>query len=172
VTDLVTEEARTREDLANQPAENAKLSDRARLSASRSLSAALTPPRPGDTHNRLARQYMTAMQRSVGNRASTVRVQRLSTGHTPSTSTDSAPGGPVRQYYIRDHGRPAGVDSSFDEDPEPDFNILPWIQEGKLAWIAPNDPTFHLRWVPDRCSFLMVQGEHQHQRVQGGEIWS
>jgi len=52
-----------------------------------------------------------------------------------------------------------------------DFNLRPWIQDGKLLWIAPGDENFRLRSGLEQCPYLDLAGERRMQRVCQGEVW-
>jgi len=75
------------------------------------------------------------------------------------------------EFWLRHRGHPTTMDAAYDNDPAPDFDILPWIRSEKLAWVAPKDPFMKLRWVPDRCPYLVPQGNYEHQRAQVGKVW-
>ncbi len=51
-----------------------------------------------------------------------------------------------------------------------DFNLLPWIENGKLLWIAPGDDSLTLL-CQTYCPYLSVDGNRFCQVVQEGEVW-
>lgn len=51
-----------------------------------------------------------------------------------------------------------------------DFDIKPWIEKGKLLWIAPGDETLSLRSDKD-CPYLAIHGNRFWQVVQDGRVW-
>jgi hypothetical protein len=52
-----------------------------------------------------------------------------------------------------------------------DFDLRPWIEKGKLLWIAPGDESLTLRAGVQDCPYLNLQGERRMQRVYDGEVW-
>jgi hypothetical protein len=52
-----------------------------------------------------------------------------------------------------------------------DFQLSPWIESGKLLWIAPGDEDLTLRGGAAGCPYLGLRGEARMQRVQDGEVW-
>lgn len=52
------------------------------------------------------------------------------------------------------------------------FDLRPWIESGKLQWIAPGDTELNLRTGTDGCPFLDMEGEHLLQVIQEGEVWT
>ncbi len=60
-----------------------------------------------------------------------------------------------------------------DADPDDfDFDLAPWIQSGKLLWIAPEDAHKTLRSDLEKCPYLNLQGTEQLQYVQDGQVWT
>jgi hypothetical protein len=57
------------------------------------------------------------------------------------------------------------------EDDERDFDLAPWIQEGKLLWIAPDDATLRLQSLLTNCPYLDLPGSHSPVYLQNGESW-
>ena len=58
------------------------------------------------------------------------------------------------------------------EDPaEFDFALAPWIESGKLLWIAPGDTALTLRRTAGGCPYLDLPGTHNIVRIQQGERW-
>ena len=51
-----------------------------------------------------------------------------------------------------------------------DFEIIPWIQEGKLLWIAPGDTALTLRSDLGECPYLELQGRASLQMILDGEV--
>lgn len=50
-----------------------------------------------------------------------------------------------------------------------DFELRPWIEQGKLFWIAPNDPTFRLATTGE-CPYENLPGPRQPQVIRNGRI--
>jgi hypothetical protein len=76
-----------------------------------------------------------------------------------------------REYWLRDHGEPVHMATSFDELPPPDFDLAPWIGAGKLAWVRPGDKTLEPVHEVDGCPYIELEGTHRHQRVQAGQVF-
>ena len=62
-----------------------------------------------------------------------------------------------------------------DEDEEDteytyDFDLTKWVKDGKLLWIAPDDPTFTLKTGTSGCPYLNLQGSRQFSVLFDGEI--
>lgn len=57
-------------------------------------------------------------------------------------------------------------------DIEKDFDIAPWIRNGKLSWIAPGDIELTLRTSVSDCPFVTVGGDRHRQYIQYGKTWS
>lgn len=53
-----------------------------------------------------------------------------------------------------------------------DFDLAPWIEAGKLLWIAPGDDSFRLQGAVDDCPYLEMEGRRAPLRIQEGEVWS
>jgi hypothetical protein len=51
-----------------------------------------------------------------------------------------------------------------------DFDLRPWIQKGKLLWIAPDDECLTIRSEAD-CPYLSVDGNRFCQVVQDCTVW-
>jgi len=65
-----------------------------------------------------------------------------------------------------------GWDAVTEDTDTHDFNLAPWIERGRLAWIAPGDATLTPRTTPDGCPFLALPGPHALQRVEGADVWT
>ncbi|HEX4979905.1 MAG TPA: hypothetical protein VFV35_07565 [Acidimicrobiales bacterium] len=53
-----------------------------------------------------------------------------------------------------------------------DFDLRPWIEAGRLKWIAPGDAKVELRETTRRCPYLGIDGVHAFQRVSFGKVWT
>lgn len=62
-----------------------------------------------------------------------------------------------------DAGEPAPADM--------DFELRPWLESGKLLWIAPGDESLTLRDGAAGCPYVGLGGERRWQRVSMGEVW-
>lgn len=59
-------------------------------------------------------------------------------------------------------------------EPEPedlDFELRPWLESGKLLWIAPGDASLTLREGAAGCPYAGLAGERRWQRVSMGQVW-
>ena len=77
----------------------------------------------------------------------------------------------ANEYRVYDErGEPAGWDSVAEDEREMDFALAPWIERGKLAWIAPGDAALRLETAARGCPFLDLGGSRQIQRIEEGRI--
>ncbi|MFE3188720.1 hypothetical protein ACFXHA_06895 [Nocardia sp. NPDC059240] len=53
---------------------------------------------------------------------------------------------------------------------EYDFDLRPWLDSGKLLWIAPDDANCTLRSGPTDCPYLDLPGERRVQMIKNGTI--
>ncbi len=72
--------------------------------------------------------------------------------------------------YVRPDGTPASA-HSIEDDGEKDFELAPWLDRGRLLWIAPGDESLTLRHGTDGCPYLDLPGEHRRRYVQTGRTW-
>lgn len=54
--------------------------------------------------------------------------------------------------------------------PDYDFALRPWLEEGRLYWIAPGDESLTLHSGADGCPYVDLQGEHEGAIVDEGEV--
>jgi len=73
-------------------------------------------------------------------------------------------------YTVLDPVRGRGWDSAIDWSPEWDFDLAPWIEGRKVAWIAPGDAALELRWEVDGCPYLGLRGSEEPARIQFGRV--
>ncbi len=59
-----------------------------------------------------------------------------------------------------------------DFENEWDFHLAPWIQRGKLVWIAPGDGSLALQRSVHDCPYLNLPGARSMQYVEDGRIWT
>ncbi len=59
-----------------------------------------------------------------------------------------------------------------DFEDEWDFDLAPWIQRGKLLWIAPGDRSLTLQNSLQACPFLNLPGARSMQYAQDGRVWT
>jgi hypothetical protein len=65
-----------------------------------------------------------------------------------------------------------GWDSVPETSVELDFDLFPWVERGKLLWIAPGDENLVLQLGTDRCPYFDLPGRRGFMRIEGGEVWS
>lgn len=73
-------------------------------------------------------------------------------------------------YIVRRPNGTAGWDSTIDWCPEWDFDLAPWIEQRRLAWIAPGDESLTLRYEVAGCPFLGLTGAIEPTRIQFGNV--
>lgn len=71
---------------------------------------------------------------------------------------------------VRSDGSPMTARST-EYDLDKDFDLEPWIGNGRLRWIEPGDIDLTLRDRPDGCPFLGLVGARQRQYIQNGRVW-
>jgi hypothetical protein len=62
-----------------------------------------------------------------------------------------------------------GADHPYEGDW--DYDLRPWLERGKLQWIAPGDASLTLRTGADGCPYVDAAGRRAIARVQEGEAW-
>jgi len=65
-----------------------------------------------------------------------------------------------------------GWDSVVEDADAHDFDFAPWIERGRLAWIAPGDATLTPRTTVQGCPYLDLPGVRALQRVEGEDVWT
>jgi hypothetical protein len=70
----------------------------------------------------------------------------------------------------RPDGSPVYV-HAVNSDDENDYDLGPWIERGKLAWIEPGDLTLTLRTEAAGCPYVDLPGERRRRYVQEGITW-
>lgn len=59
------------------------------------------------------------------------------------------------------------------EDPDGyDYALAPWIEQGRVSWVARGDATLTLRSTVDDCPYLQLGGPRQPQHVEDGRAWT
>ncbi len=54
-----------------------------------------------------------------------------------------------------------------------DFDLRPWLQQGKIRWCPPGSDNAVLSTdSPEQCPYLDLLGERQRQVVQGNRVWA
>jgi hypothetical protein len=62
-------------------------------------------------------------------------------------------------------------DAGEPEPAEMDFDLRPYLESGKLLWIAPGDEAMALRRGASGCPYVGLGGERRWQRVSMGKVW-
>ncbi|MDA0269930.1 MAG: hypothetical protein DWG83_00470 [Chloroflexi bacterium] len=65
-----------------------------------------------------------------------------------------------------------GWDAASEDDEVRDFDLAPWIERGRLAWIAPGDDSCTLRTDVQGCPYLGIEGTREVQRIHEGVLWT
>jgi hypothetical protein len=65
----------------------------------------------------------------------------------------------------------AGWDSVVEDAESLDFELEPWVESGKLLWIAPGDKRLELRGEAEACPYFGLEGRRSFIRIQAGEVW-
>ncbi len=74
-------------------------------------------------------------------------------------------------YWYRAPDGRWGWDNNYEDAEVIDFDLAPWIEAGKLAWVAPGDADLALRAEAGGCPYLGRPGRRTFVRVQFGEVW-
>ncbi len=62
-------------------------------------------------------------------------------------------------------------DSADTDEDSFDYELAPWIEQGKLRWIEPYDPSFTLRQGLDGCPYVGQPGHREVTRIEDLEVW-
>jgi hypothetical protein len=77
----------------------------------------------------------------------------------------------TRARYSFSDGR-GGFPWRVDTDPW-DFELTPWIERGKVVWIAPGDPDLQPRSHQDGpCPYAGLPGARERQYISDGRLWT
>lgn len=74
-------------------------------------------------------------------------------------------------YFFRDEQGEVCWDQNLEDFEEMDFDLAPWMERGKLSWIAPGDADLRLQDTPDGCPYLGLDGRRGFLRMQYGQVW-
>lgn len=100
------------------------------------------------------------------------------TGYAVTYFAVAAPGqvprpnhwGMNRSVFTASNGS-AAWDAQPEDPREFDFVLGPWIESGKLLWIAPDDAALTLQRSVGDCPYLGLPGTHDIVRIQEGQRW-
>jgi hypothetical protein len=56
-------------------------------------------------------------------------------------------------------------------DEDKDFELRPWVESGRVRWIAPGDESLTVRTGVDGCPYLDLPGERRRRYLQEGDTW-
>ena len=77
----------------------------------------------------------------------------------------------TNEYYLINPGSSnTWAESDYTED-DYVFDLVPWIKEGKLFWIFPEDDTLTLRNSIDDCPYLNLSGSRFNSYLLKGKYW-
>ena len=76
----------------------------------------------------------------------------------------------TNSYPVVDNGEWLGWDEVPEWSPDNDYGLGPWLESGKLLWIAPGDESMTLRRGTDGCPYLGLSGNHEYAIVEGGTV--
>lgn len=74
-------------------------------------------------------------------------------------------------YWAVDANGEAKWDETYESSEVRDFDLAPWIQRGRLRWIAPADASLTLHDTVDGCPYLGLEGIQRAKFIQRGDIW-
>lgn len=73
--------------------------------------------------------------------------------------------------WRRDRARGWVWDSSGVDEDDFDYDLGPWVDEGKLRWIEPGDETSTVRSGRQRCPYLDLPGRREVTRIEEHQVW-
>jgi hypothetical protein len=73
-------------------------------------------------------------------------------------------------YPVIDGGEWLGWDEVPEWSPDNDYDLRPWLDSGKLLWIAPGDQTMTLRQGVHGCPYVGHTGNHEYALVEDGDV--
>ena len=74
-------------------------------------------------------------------------------------------------YWYRDTTGEWVWNSVYEDTETLDFDLVPWLQSGRLRWVAPGDAGLELREGVDDCPYLGIGGRREFYRVRRGRVW-
>jgi hypothetical protein len=77
----------------------------------------------------------------------------------------------ANMYWLTDPQGEPGWNTAREVPEEFDFDLAPWMAQGRLHWIAPGDQSLTLRNTPDGCPYLGLPGRRSLTRIQAGKVW-
>jgi hypothetical protein len=75
-----------------------------------------------------------------------------------------------RQGWTILRGRSPGWDTYPPVSEECDFELAPWLEQGKLLWIEPDDSTLTLQQGAEDCPYLNLKGKRTLQTLYEGGL--
>ncbi len=77
----------------------------------------------------------------------------------------------ANEYKCLDDGGNLRWGSRPDNLSDKDFDLAPWIANGKLLWIPPGDTTLTLRDTVSGCPYIGLDGRRAITYIQNGKVW-
>ena len=74
-------------------------------------------------------------------------------------------------YRFLNQGGSISWNTSSWEPTDFDFNLRPWIESGRLQWIAPGDPDMVLHNDLGGCPYLDLPGRQYPLNIENGQVW-
>ncbi len=98
------------------------------------------------------------------------------TGWAVSYFPTAAPGPLPNLWGSGQHPVPDGaggftdIVSAADRPDDRDFDLGPWLDAGRLLWVAPGDPDVRLRTGRDGCPYLDLAGRREDAVIRDGVV--
>ena len=77
----------------------------------------------------------------------------------------------ANKYWFHDAEGSWGWNENFEDFETLDFDLRPWVERGKLLWIAEGDSSMRLRESVDDFPYDGVDGRKTFMRIQFGDAW-
>lgn len=75
------------------------------------------------------------------------------------------------RFHVRDERGAWRWGSELDDESSYDYELEPWVEQGKLRWIEPDDASLTLRTGTHGCPYLNLPGHRAVTRIEEGEVW-
>ena len=75
-------------------------------------------------------------------------------------------------YWFRDENGAERWSEVPEDEGEFDFDLGPWIEAGRVRWIAPGDAGLRLNESTAGCPYIGLDGRSEVLRVQNGRVWT
>jgi len=77
----------------------------------------------------------------------------------------------TNRYWWRDAGGDWRWNDCTEDAEILDVDLAPWIESGRLRWVAPGDQDAVLRDTVRHCPYVGIEGTPELQRVSQGKVW-